>query len=725
MTASIQTNHSVTNLLQFSFGRKLPVILQTEAAECGLSCLAMIAGFHGLETDLTTLRRRFSISAHGATLKQIIDIASQLNLSSRALKLDLDQLPNLQMPCVLHWEMKHFVVLKQVKDEGVIIHDPAVGERKLSLSEVDKLFTGVALELTPNSEFTPEVQKQTLRFSHFWQRIVGLKRSLGLILLLSFLLQVFAIASPYYMQTVVDDVILRQDHNLLLVLAIGFGLLLLIDTFTTYIRRIVVLNLSSSLNLQMSANVFHHLIRLPLDYFLKRHMGDVVSRFGSLATIRELMTNGIVAVVVDGVMAIIVLLVMFFYDVQLTFIVMGIVALYALLRFLLYRPIHLLNEERIVASAKENSHFMESVRAIQTIKLFGKETDRQCQCQNKLADAMNKDIQLNRWEIAFEMANKVLFGLENILIMYFAATAVMGNLMSVGMLFAFISYKARFIGSMDVLIAKWIEFKMLKVHFERLADVVFTEQDENIHTETVLTVAAKNNDTNNQTLSGSIELKAITYQYSPLEAPIFSDLDLKINAGETVAIIGASGCGKSTLIRCLMGLVKPTSGEILIDEKPISQIPDFRQQISGVLQDDQLLSGSIAENIACFNANIDLQRVVMCAQLACIHEEIIRTSMQYNTLVGDMGTSLSGGQKQRILLARAFYKQPKILFMDEATSHLDVANEMQINAHIKQLKMTRIVIAHRPETINSADRVLMFQEGKLVQVKQTAIKEDE
>lgn len=724
MTTSLQTNHSTGNLLQFSFSRKLPVILQTEASECGLSCLAMIAGYHGLETDLTTLRRRFSISAHGATLKQIIDIATQLNLSSRALKLDLDQLINLQTPCILHWEMKHFVVLKQVKDDAVIIHDPAVGERKLSLSDVDKLFTGVALELTPNSEFKPEIQKQTLRFSHFWQRIVGLKRSLGLILLLSFLLQVFAIASPYYMQTVVDDVILRQDHNLLMVLAIGFGLLLLIDTFTTYIRRIVVLNLSSSLNLQMSANVFHHLIRLPLDYFLKRHMGDVVSRFGSLATIRELMTNGVVAVVVDGVMALIVLLVMFFYDVQLTFIVMGVVVLYGVLRFLLYRPIHLLNEERIVASAKENSHFMESVRAIQTIKLFGKETDRQCQWQNKLADAMNKDIQLTRWEIAFEMANKILFGLENILIVYFAATAVMGNLMSVGMLFAFMSYKARFIGSMDALIAKWIEFKMLKVHFERLADVVFTEQDENIHAETVITASVDNCDAVKEDISGSIELKGLSYQYSPLETPIFSGLDLKVCAGETVAIIGPSGCGKSTLIRCLMGLVKPSSGELLIDGKPISQITDFRQQISGVLQDDQLLSGSIAENIACFNANIDLQRVVVCAQLACIHDEIMRTSMQYNTLVGDMGTSLSGGQKQRILLARAFYKRPKILFMDEATSHLDVANEMQINAHIKQLEMTRIVIAHRPETINSADRVLVFQEGKLVQLNQTVNRED-
>ncbi len=715
MTSStFSIDSGLTKLLNFSIRPKLPVILQTEAAECGLACLAMVAGYYGLETDLTSLRRRFSISAHGATLKQIIDIASQLNLSSRALKLDLEQLAQLQTPCVLHWEMKHFVVLKQVTAEHIVIHDPAVGERKLAIHEVDKMFTGVALELVPNSEFKPESQKQSLKFSHFWNNIVGLKRSLFVIILLSFLLQLFAVASPYYMQTVLDDVILRNDGNLLLVLAFGFGLLLLIDTFTSFIRQLLVLNLSSTLNLQMSANVFNHLIRLPMDYFLKRHMGDIVSRFGSLGTVRELMTNGIVAVIVDGVMALIVLAVMFFYDTRLTFIVCAVVLLYALLRYLLYRPIHLLNEEGIVAAAKENSHFMESVRAIQTIKLFSKETDRQCQWQNRLADAMNKQIQISRWQISFDTANKLLFGIENILIVYFAATAVMGNLMSVGMLYAFMSYKMRFISSMDALIAKWIEFKMLKVHFERLADVVFTERDNYLQKERDTSVAELIGE--NVLLKGGIEVSNLSYQYSDLEPPVFKDVSFAVEPGETIAIIGRSGCGKSTLLRCLMGLTEPSSGQVLVDGRPLSQFPNYREQVSGVMQDDQLLSGSIAENISCFNSTLDMQRVVLCAQLACVHEEIMHTAMQYNTLVGDMGASLSGGQKQRILLARAFYQQPKILFMDEATSHLDIANEVQINAHIKSMQMTRLIIAHRPETINMADRVLLFEGGQLREV---------
>jgi ATP-binding cassette subfamily B protein RaxB len=702
------------SLLFFDSGNKLPVIIQTEAAECGLACLAMIAGFYGYSTDLSSLRHKFSISAHGATLRQIMDIAGKLHLASRALKLDIDHLSQLQTPCILHWEMKHFVVLKSVVGRKVIIHDPGIGERVFDIDEVSKLFTGVALELSPTPEFEKGEEKQSLKFGHFWSRISGLKRSLLIVLVLSLLLQIFAIVNPYYMQTVIDDVILRGDLNLLLVLALGFGLLLVIDTCTSMLRQFVILSLSSKLNIQMAANVFHHLIRLPMDYFAKRHIGDIVSRFGSLSTIRELLTTGLVTVLIDGIMALITLVVMFFYDVKLTLIVVAVVVIYALIRFFLYRPIRLLNEESIVAAAKENSHFMESIRAVQTVKMFEKEGDRQSQWQNKLADSMNKDIRISRWTIGFDTANKLLFGIENIVVIYFAAVAVTGNLLSVGMLYAFISYKSRFITSMDSLIVKWIEFRMLELHFDRLADVVFTKTDSMLSkADAMQTLGEKNQD-----ISGKLEGKALRYAYSEMDSPIFDNLDFKIEAGETVAIVGPSGSGKSTLMKCMMGLMAPSNGSLLVDDKPIQQVVDYRSQIAGVLQDDQLLSGSIAENIACFSPSIDFERVAVCAHLACIHEEIMLMAMQYNTLVGDMGTSLSGGQKQRIILARALYRNPKILFMDEATSHLDTGNEATINQHIQQLKITRIIVAHRPDTIRSAQRVLHLENGQLTDVTQ-------
>lgn len=687
-------------LLRFVTGRRLPVIQQTEAAECGLVCLAMIAGYHGYDTDLVALRRRFSISNHGTNLKTLMDMAGRLNLAGRALRLESVHLGELQLPCVLHWDMNHFVVLKSVQRTKVIIHDPAMGERVLTREEFDRHFTGVALELMPTDGFQAGEECQRLKLRHFWSRITGLKRSMVQVLLLSLLLQTFAVVMPVYMQTVVDDVILRGDENLLLVLAIGFGLLVLIQIGTSALRQWVILHISSLLNMQMAANLFRHLIRLPMSYFSNRHMGDVVSRFGSLNQVRELLASGLVAALVDGIMALVTLTVMFLYDVQLTLIVLLFVVLYAVLRLLLFRPFRLLNEEKIVAQAKHDSHFMESVRAIQMVKMFQCENDRQGQWQNCLADSINKDIRIMRWRIGYDTINRLLFGLENLLVIYFAAIAVMGNLFTVGMLYAFVSYKSRFVESMDALIAKWIEIKMLGLHLDRLSDIVFTKIEKLDQDDSFAVGGSKAV----QPLAGRIEVRNLGFRYGEAEAPAFENLSFSIEAGETVAIVGPSGCGKTTLLKCLMGLLEPAEGEVLVDGKPLGQVPEYRSQIAGVMQDDQLLSGTIADNIACFEPQPDRKRIVYCAQMACMHEEILAMPMQYNTLVGDMGTSLSGGQKQRIVLARALYRAPRILFMDEATSHLDVENESLVNNHIKQLAITRVLVAHRPETVESVGK---------------------
>ena len=710
MPAYIDSQHP-SSLLRFSCAKHLPVILQTEAAECGLACLAMIADFYGYQTDLTQLRLRYCISSRGASLKQMMDIAGQLNMTSRALKLDVNNINQLTMPCILHWQMKHFVVIKACHPNYIEIHDPAVGKKSVRFSEVNKLFTGIALELTPNAQFEMKNDQQSLSFQHFWSTIGGLKRSLALVLVLSLLLQVFSVTSPLFMQIAIDEVILRNDIDLLTALAFGFGLLLLVEIGTTVLRQIAILHLSSKLSIQITSNVFFHLIRLPVDYFNKRHIGDIVNRFESLSIIRELLTTGLVTAIIDGVMAIITLTVMFMYDMKLTLIVIAVVCLYMLIRYFFYRPIRLLNEESMIATARENSHFMESMRAIQTIKLFEDENNRQNQWLNFFADAINKNIQITQWDISFNAANRFLFGLENILIIFFAAMAVIDSVFSVGMLYAFISYKTRFINAMDGLITQWIEFRMLELHFKRLADIVLTKKDELIDSPQLQFQGAST-----QTILGGIAINQIEFRYSALDKPIFSQISLTIMAGETVAIVGKSGSGKTTLLKCIMGLTPIEKGEISIDGVPIKQCKGYRSQIAAVLQDDQLLSGSIADNISCFTDQLDMDRVIWAAQLACIDDDIKTFSMQYNTLVGDMGTSLSGGQKQRIIVARALYRQPAILFMDEATSHLDINNESRLTHHLNRLKITRIIVAHRIETIASADRVFELVEGRLQQV---------
>ena len=330
--------------LTWRTGQRLPLMLQTEAAECGLACLAMVAGYHGHHTDLNELRQRFELSIEGCTLLDLMTFAERLALTSRPLRIELTDLAALATPSILHWDMNHFVVLKAIKGNRCVIHDPAYGERTLALDEVSKHFTGIALELTPTTDFSSKAEVSQLGLSDFWSKITGFKRSLLLLLALSLLLQLFTLVAPYYMQLVVDDVLLSADQHLLLILAFGFALILLFEVTTSTLRSYVLLHFGNSLNIQMAANLFHHLIRLPLGYFEKRHIGDVLSRFGSLNQVRELLTTGLIETLIDGVMALAILAVIIIYSPQLSVVVLGAVALYALFRLVMYRQVRILSK---------------------------------------------------------------------------------------------------------------------------------------------------------------------------------------------------------------------------------------------------------------------------------------------------------------------------------------------------------------------------------------------
>lgn len=681
---------------------------QSEAAECGLACMAMVANYHGHQLDLTTLRNRYSVSFKGANLQQLMLLGNQLGLAGRALKLELEDLDKLKTPCVLHWEMNHFVVLKKVHRGAITILDPAQGERRLPFKEVDKSFTGIALELTPTTEFKTVDERVRLGLTAFWSKAQGLWSSLLKLFLLSLLLQLFLLASPYYTQLVVDEVLISHDQPLLVVLALGFGLLVLIQLITQTLRGWVVLHVGSTLSVQMATNLMRHLLNLPLSYFDKRHMGDVVSRFGSLNAVRELFTNSLVEGLIDGLMAIAVLLMMYLYSPKLALVVVIAVALYAAMRFLLYRPLHQLTEASIMAGAKEQTNFIESVRAMQSIKLYCQQTQRLNLWQNRYSTAINQQYKLGKWQLGWQSGNQLLFGLENVIVVYLASLAVIAGDLSVGMLFAFLAYKTQFTNRTAALVDKLIEVKMTRLHLDRLADIALTEQEQ------------EGSPQPSRQVSGDLSVKDLSFRYASNEPLLFNGLTLEVNAGENIAIIGPSGCGKTTLMKLLLGLLNAESGKIEVDGVDIKQLGlrNYRSQIAAVMQDDQLLSGTLAENISFFDPECQLEQVYAAAQLAGIHQDILAMPMGYNSLVGDMGSSLSGGQKQRILLARALYRQPKILFLDEATSHLDLQLEQYVNQAIQQLKMTRIIIAHRPQTIAAAERILLLEHGQLTDITQ-------
>lgn len=704
---------SPVSLLRFTGGRQLPVILQTEMAECGLACLAMIAGYYGHRYDLVSLRRQHPVSLKGATLNSLMETADALKLAPRALRVELDQLPDVKSPAILHWDMNHFVVLKKTSRQGIVIHDPARGQRSLDWETVSQHFTGIVLELIPASGFEQKDDRQSMRLGDFWDRISGFKRALIQILLLSFALQIFALGSPFYMQLVIDEAIVSHDEHLLAVLALGFLLLSLIEITTQAFRSYVILVVSNTLNIQMANNLFRHLIRLPLSYFENRHIGDTVSRFKSLDQVKELLTTGFVEALVDGLMSIILVALLFIYSPMLAGIVLGVVAVFLLFRLALYRPLQQLTEESIVTDASEQSNFMETVRGIQSIKLFSKEVDRQTLWQNRYADLINTGIRLGKFRIGFDTVNGLLFGLENIAVVYLGATLVLDNALTVGMLYAFVSYKRQFTGKANALIEKVIEFKMIRLHLTRIADIAKTPTERILENTPVKNLAP---------LSGNISLSGMSWRYAPSDPDLFSEVNLSVRAGESVALVGPSGSGKTTLMKIMLGLLSPDRGKVLIDGLELERfgLRNFRSQTAAVMQEDQLMSGAIADNISFFDPQADQTRIEQCADFACIHHDIAAMPMGYSSLVGDMGTTLSGGQKQRLLIARALYQNPRILFLDEATSHLDPKTEQKVNKHLKDLKITRIFIAHRENTIQMADRVVALQGGQLRELTRTA-----
>lgn len=686
---------------------RLPVFIQTEATECGLCSLAMVANYHGYRTDLANLRLRFSISRKGATLEALMRIAEALRLQTRALRLEMQHLPQLQLPCVLHWDMNHFVVLKSVEARHAVIHDPAVGERRLSLAEFGKHFTGVALEVSPSPEFVGQAPTPKLSLRGLMGRVTGLRRGLAQIALLAVLLELISMALPFYLQWVVDHVLVTADADMLMVLAAGFGLLVIVHAVISATRGWFVVVLSTSLNFQWLGNVFAHLVRLPLDFFEKRHIGHILASFGSVVMIQRTLTTQFAQTVVDGLMTLGTLAMMLFYSPSLTLVSVVAMLVYALLRWGVFRALREASAEQIIHAARQQTHMIETASGIQSVRLFGKGDVRRAGWLNMLADQFNAELRIQRLTLSQDTARGLLSGLERVIVVWLAARLVLSHEFTAGMLFAFMAYQLQFSTRVSALVDKLAELSMLRLHGERVADIVLqeTERDaQNLPAEVDLSK-----------LPMSVELRNVSFRYSPTEPFVLHGVDLRIEPGECVAITGPSGCGKTTLVKVMLGLLQPTEGEIVVGGMRLGQLglANYRRLIGTVMQEDRLFSGSIADNICFFDPDPQWERIVESARQAGVEREITEMPMGFHTLTGESGIGLSGGQKQRILLARALYHQPRMLVLDEATSHLDLGNERSVNATVQALALTRVIVAHRPETIAMAERMVVLEAGRL------------
>ena len=699
-------NHA--SRLRFGWRRTLPVLLQTEAAECGLACVAMIASYHGHAVDVATLRRQFAVSMRGATLAALMSIASRIGLETRAVRVELEDLARLRTPCILHWSFTHFVVLERVTRRGLTVHDPARGLRRVRRAEAAAAVTGIALELWPSARFEQRAPAPAVRLRDLVGDVKGVAGALAQILLLAATLETFVLANPLLMQWVVDHALVEASTDLLTLLALGFGMLVLFEHATAALRGAVIMRFEATLNVQWQANVLGHLLRLPLPYFEKRHLGDIVSRFRSIDAIQRTMTTAFAEAIVDGAMSLLLIAVMMVYSPRLAAVCLAATALYAALRWLAHASLRGARQEQIAAAAKQDSHFIETARGVRAIKLFARGDERRGAWLALLVEQVNAGLRVQRLGIALRASNGVLLGLENVAVVYLGAQLVLGDALSTGMLLAFVVYQRQFALRVSTLIDKLAEVRLLRLHCERLADIVLTAPEERDGPGRLLGAADAQGGL-------ALRVRGLRYRYGEHEPYVLDGVDLDVAAGECVAIVGASGCGKSTLLSVMLGLLAPTAGEVTIAGVPPRELgAAARRSVAGVMQGDCLFAGSVADNISFFAADADQPRIEQCARLAAIHADIAALPMAYTTLVGFMGSTLSAGQQQRILLARALYAAPAVLILDEATSHLDAHRESAIAAAVAQLGMTRIIVAHRRETLAAADRIVRLDAGHIV-----------
>ena len=688
----------IINLLDLRWQRRVPVIHQTETAECGLACLAMICGHFGKNIDLISLRRKFNLSARGANLAGINGIAEQLGMATRALSLELDELRVLKTPCILHWDFSHFVVLVSVKRNRYVLHDPARGIRYISREEMSRYFTGVALEVWPGSEFQSETLQTRISLRSLINSIYGIKRTLAKIFCLSVVIEAINLLMPVGTQLVMDHAIPAGDRGLLTLMSAALMFFILLKAATSTLRAWSSLVMSTLINVQWQSGLFDHLLRLPLAFFERRKLGDIQSRFDSLDTLRATFTTSVIGLIMDSIMVVGVFVMMLLYGGYLTWIVLCFTTIYIFIRLVTYGNYRQISEECLVREARAASYFMETLYGIATVKIQGMVGIRGAHWLNMKIDAINSGIKLTRMDLLFGGINTFVTACDQIVILWLGAGLVIDNQMTIGMFVAFSSFRGQFSERVTSLTSFLLQLKIMSLHNERIADIALHEKEEK---KPEIEIVADMGPI-------SLETNGLSYRYDSQSAPIFSALSLSVAPGESVAITGASGAGKTTLMKVLCGLFEPDSGRVLINGIDIRQmgINNYHRMIACVMQDDRLFSGSIRENICGFAEEMDEEWMVECARASHIHDVIMNMPMGYETLIGELGEGLSGGQKQRIFIARALYRKPGILFMDEATSALDSESEHFVNVAIKNMNITRVIIAHRETTLKTVDRVI-------------------
>lgn len=680
--------------------RRVPVIVQAEMAECGLACLAMVMSSYGRDVPLSTLRKSYPVSSRGLSFFDMQEICTAEGLQMTAYEAGGDDLEPLRLPAVVHWDQNHYVVLTEMKfGRSVVVHDPAQGQLRYTWKAFLEHYSGFVAEIVPTPSFKREtVTGQASAWSVL--RAVGTYRPLlTKLLVLSLFLELALLVSPLFLQSVVDEVLPVRDARLLFTLAAGFICVTLVKVTAKLARDWMGMAISGLVNASFKSSVFSHMLHLPLSWFDKRGLGIITTRFSSLASIQDIVSGGIVTMLIDAFLAIVMLGVMLAYSPMLAGVTVAVSLLTLLGTFLVQGAYTRANNEHIHAAGKEQNVLMEIIGGIAAVKFFGREAQQQRVFDAAMMRAENRSLDSLRLKTLHGATTFTIQALEEIVVVSLAAYLALEGSLSVGAMFGFYAYKQVFSTKMSGVAHAMMQIRLLRLHAETVGDITSSEREP--APKGAIQVSSR----------PALHVRHLTFRYPGASHHTLQGFNLEVAPGEVVGITGPSGAGKTTLLKLLTGALVPDSGAIFIDSIDITKLPpkDYRTVMSVVLQEDSLFTGTLLENITMFDPRPDPVRVIEAAMAAALHEDVLDMPMQYHMHIFASSPSLSGGQKQRLLLARAFYKNAPLLILDEATSHLDVQREKAVAQAIRDRGMTTVVVAHRQETLAGCDRVVRIE----------------
>jgi ABC-type bacteriocin/lantibiotic exporter with double-glycine peptidase domain len=665
----------------------------------------MVLAYHGREVPLDELRQMTSTNRDGVDAFAVTQAARRYGLSARGVAADLDDLQHLPPATILHWEFTHFVVFERLRRNGVQVVDPAMGRRRLSMDVFRRSYTGVAITFEPDEDF----QTSKLNAKGTWRYLrplLGQSRSLTRVLVGSVLLRLLALSLPLVTGLLVDEIVPRNDHHLLLVTGAIMAAVVGYFFLVTMLRSQLLLQLRTRLDVSLTTNFVEHLVDLPYSFFLGRSAGDLMMRLDSHSIVREFLTTGTIAALIDGSLASLYLVLLFVLSPPLAALVLGLGLLQVAVLLLSWRRNQHLMSESLQVEAKSQSYTFELLAGIETLKAAGAERRAAEHWERLFVDQVNVALRRGRLEASVVTVTGTLQLGSPLAILVYGGFQVLDGSLSLGTMLAVAALAAGFLEPLATLIDTGLKLQLLRSYMERINEVLDTPREQEGQ---AVTPAHR--------LSGWLKAEGVSFSYGPLAPPVVKDVSLEVLPGQLVGIVGRTGSGKSTLAHLLLGLYPPTTGRILFDGADLAklELKSLRTQIGIVTQRPYLFGATIRQNIALSNPAMPHQAVVKAAKLACIHDEIVAMPMGYDTRLVDGGASLSGGQQQRLALARALAHRPTIVLLDEATSDLDGVTERRVHDNLSALGCTRIVIAHRLSTVVNADLILVMEEGRIVQ----------